>query len=222
MPVPAAISTSGPSAVPPDARRRTAAGSVPGARAAIARSARRHCLPWPGCATQGRVPHAAREARKTPRCRRRHAPATGTARRDSVAACRPRAQADPVDVAADLFAEAQLAGQLAQRQFTRRQHPVPMQHAVFQRLGEAGEEFAMIAYLAVLAYPPLHQQRRADMAVAVAAALRTVVAEPPGAIEDAFPGSSSRQAPDGCRTIRISRSRGSTRARRCAVSPLRP
>ena len=34
-----------------------------------------------------------------------------------------RAQADPVDVAADLFAEAQLAGQLAQRQFTRRQHP---------------------------------------------------------------------------------------------------
>src|SRR5690606_19558258 len=79
-----------------------------------------------------------------------------------------------------------LAAQLAYRQFARREHAVPVQHAVFQRFGQAGEQLAMVQFDIALAHSPFHQQGSTDMAVAVAAALRAVVAQTASAIEDAL------------------------------------
>ncbi|MNT66269.1 hypothetical protein D3C72_2043230 [compost metagenome] len=64
-----------------------------------------------------------------------------------------------------------------------------MQHTIFQGFGQAGEELALGQLGAVLAHAPLHQQRRADMAIAVAAALRALIAEPARRIQDALVGS---------------------------------
>ncbi|MNN21883.1 hypothetical protein D3C81_1352190 [compost metagenome] len=99
-----------------------------------------------------------------------------------------RAQAQAEHVAAHRLALDQLAGQLAHRQLAGRQHAVPVQHAIFQRLGEAGEQLAMVQLGALLAHPAFHQQRGADVAVAVAAALRAVEAEPACSVEDALAG----------------------------------
>ncbi|MNZ98577.1 hypothetical protein D3C78_1178660 [compost metagenome] len=96
------------------------------------------------------------------------------------------AQAQTEHVAARRLALDQLAGQLAYRQLARSEHAVPVQHAVFQRLGEAGEQLAMVQLDALLAHPAFHQQRGADVAVAVAAALRAVEAEPARRVEDAL------------------------------------
>ncbi len=98
------------------------------------------------------------------------------------------AQAHTPNITAHWLAERHLAGEFAHRQLARRQHAIPVQHAIFQRFGQAGEEFAVVAHLAILAYTAFHQQRRADMAVAVAAALRAVVALAPRTVEDTFPG----------------------------------
>lgn len=99
-----------------------------------------------------------------------------------------RAQAHAPDIATDLDALAYRARQLAHRQFAERQHTVPEQHAVLQRFSDAGEQFTMVPHLAILAHAPLDQQGGANMAVAIAAAVGTVITQAPGAIEDPFPG----------------------------------
>ena len=90
-----------------------------------------------------------------------------------------------------------LAAQFAHRQLARRQHAIPVQHAILQRLGQAGEQLAMVQLGAVLPHPPLHQQGGADMAVAIAAALRAVVAKAPGGIQDALAGSNLQHRAGG-------------------------
>jgi hypothetical protein len=91
-----------------------------------------------------------------------------------------------MDITAYIQALDHLAIQLAHRQLARRQHAIPMQHAVFQRLGQAGEQLAMVQLDTGLTHTPFHQQGGADMAVAVTAALRAVVAQASGTIEDAL------------------------------------
>ena len=97
-----------------------------------------------------------------------------------------RAQHHPADIATNIAQLQYLAAEGAHRQFTGGEHAVPVQHAILQRLGQAGEQLAVIQLGAGLAYPALYQQRRADVAVAVTAALRAVVAEAAGAVENAL------------------------------------
>ncbi|MNR42445.1 hypothetical protein D3C85_1609640 [compost metagenome] len=53
----------------------------------------------------------------------------------------------------------------------------------------------MVTDFAVLAYPPFDQQRGADMAIAIAAAIRAVIAQPPRSIQDPFPGFERQHRP---------------------------
>ena len=120
----------------------------------IVRSARRHCLPWPGCA-----PQVASRMRRGGQGKRR-AVAAVTLQQQVLPgviawrACRPARAGRPGRRRRRPLRRSSTGRSACAEAVHRRQHPVPMQHAVFQRLGEAGEEFAMIAYLAVLAYPP--------------------------------------------------------------------
>ena len=88
-----------------------------------------------------------------------------------------RAQAHTPDVAADIDAVDQLAGEAAYRQLAFGQHTVPEDHAVLQRLCDAGVKLAMIDHDTFLANAAFHQHRAAHMAIAVAAALRALVAQ---------------------------------------------
>ena len=101
---------------------------------------------------------------------------------------RRRTQAHPPDITANLGTLDQLTAEPVLRQLARRQHAIPVQQAVFQRFGQAGEQLAMLALLTALAHPPLNQQGRADMAIAVATALRAVITEASRAIENALAG----------------------------------
>ena len=96
------------------------------------------------------------------------------------------AQAQAVHVAADRVAVDQLAVQLAHRQLARQQHAVPDHQAILQRYRQAGEQFARPVFRPVLPHPAFQQLRAAQMAVAVATALRTVVAQAPCGVEDGF------------------------------------
>lgn len=97
------------------------------------------------------------------------------------------AQAHAPDIASDLDALGYAAGQLAHRQLAQGQHTIPEQHAVLQRFGNAGEQFAVIADHTVLTHTALDQQRGADMAVAITAAARAFIAQPPRTLQDPFP-----------------------------------
>ena len=97
-----------------------------------------------------------------------------------------RAQAQAKDIAADIDAVDQLAAELALRQLAGGEHAVPVQHAVLLRLRQAGKHLPLLERLAGLAHAPVDQQRRADLAIAVAAALRALEALAPRRIEDAL------------------------------------
>ena len=63
-----------------------------------------------------------------------------------------------------------------------------MQYAVLQRLSQAGEKFTLGQFDPALLHTPFDQQRGTDVAIAIAAALRAVVAQTPRSIENAFTG----------------------------------
>lgn len=106
-----------------------------------------------------------------------------------------RAQPHAPDVATDLDALTDTARQFAHRQLAKGEHTIPEQHAVLQRFGNAGEQLAMVADFTVLAYPAFDQQRGADMAIAISAAVRAVIAQPPRSIQDPFPGFERQHRP---------------------------
>ncbi len=106
-----------------------------------------------------------------------------------------RTQAHPPDVAADVDALTDAARQLAHWQLAQGKHTVPEQHAVLQRFGNAGEQLAMVADFAILANPSFNQQRGANMAIAIAAAVWAVIAQPPCSIQDPFPGFKRQHRP---------------------------
>ena len=102
-------------------------------------------------------------------------------------ACRG-AQQDATDIAAQVLDLDQLAGQAAQRQFVRGQYPFPQHFAVFQWLGNAGVEFTTAAFGTILHDPAADQVGGADMAVAIAAALRCIKAQAAHCINDPLAG----------------------------------
>ncbi|MOA12734.1 hypothetical protein D3C78_1327520 [compost metagenome] len=91
-------------------------------------------------------------------------------------------------VAAHLLALNDLTRHAAHRQFSQREHAIPQHDAVFQRLRYASVELAMVTHIASLLDPAFHQQRRAHVAIAVAAALRAFVAQTSCAIENPLAG----------------------------------
>src|SRR5690606_20978433 len=99
---------------------------------------------------------------------------------------RRRSQQQAADVAAHVLNLDQLAGKTADRKLVRRQHALPFHLAVFQRLGNAGVEFAAGTLGAVLRNPTADQVGGTDMAVAVATALRRVKAQAADRIDDAL------------------------------------
>ena len=99
-----------------------------------------------------------------------------------------RAQPYPADIAPHVIQRHHLAGQRAHRQFAGRQDAVPLQQAIAQGHRHADIDLAVIDRLAVLADLPFHQQRGAELAVAVAAAVRSAVAEALRGGQDGFAG----------------------------------
>ncbi len=91
-------------------------------------------------------------------------------------------------VATDLATLDDLTRQAAHRQLTQCEYVIPQQHAVFQRCGDAGVELAMIVDFAGLLDAAVHQQRCTHMAIAVAAALRAVIAQAPRTVENPLTG----------------------------------
>ncbi len=89
-------------------------------------------------------------------------------------------------IAAEVLVVGQLTAQLPHRQFARQQYTVPEHHAVLQRLGHAGQQLAMVADFPALPDAAFHQQGGADMAIAVATALRAFIPKALRRIEDAF------------------------------------
>lgn len=61
-----------------------------------------------------------------------------------------------------------------------------MQDTIFFGYRQAGKHFALLQRLPGLANTPIDQQGRANPAIAVAAALRTLDTLTPGGVEDAF------------------------------------
>ncbi|MNM82729.1 hypothetical protein D3C81_947680 [compost metagenome] len=106
-----------------------------------------------------------------------------------------RTQAHAPDVATDLDALAHAARQLAHWQLAQGEHTVPEQHTVLQRFGNAGEQLAMITDFAVLTHASFHQQCGADMTIAIAAAVRAFIAQPPRSIQDPFTGFERQHRP---------------------------
>ena len=104
------------------------------------------------------------------------------------------AQAQAVDIAALGRTIDDLTGQLTHRQLAWREHGVPMQHTVFQRLGQAGEQLALFDDFVRLTHAALDQQGGADMAVAVATAVRAIESQALQRIENALVG----QHLEGC------------------------
>jgi hypothetical protein len=97
-------------------------------------------------------------------------------------------QSNPPGITANVYAFSDLTRQAEHRQFSQRKDAIPQYDAVFQRLCYASVELAVVTHIATLLDPTFDQQRCANVAVAVTAALRALVAQAPRPIENPLSG----------------------------------
>jgi len=77
-----------------------------------------------------------------------------------------------------------LTGKGAYWKLARRQYSIPMQLACFERLGQADKNLTVVDDIVLLPDPPFDQQGCTDMAITVAAAVRTLIPQPACRIQD--------------------------------------